>query len=161
MLKLKKVKPLKKNPPWFSNKIKLSWIITGIADRPVPSIIRTSPAITNHNKHHWAQQLSVIVLTRSTNPEMLSVFSLSFDSVRLECESTCWPLLFYIHAEAQWHLVLCFPKGLDSADRHSFRPRCKVNSLHLCDIRPAQYAVLWKRAVTRSCQKCACNHDSP
>lgn len=34
-----------------------------------------------------------------------------------------------------------------------FRPRCKVNSLHLCDIRPPQYAILWEQAVTKPCQK--------
>lgn len=125
----------KKNPSWFGNMIILGWVITRITDSLLPSIIATNPAISNHNKHPWAQQLSAILLTLSANQKMLSVFSLSFDSICVECESTPWALLFHIHAEAQWHLVPCFPKGLNSADRHPFRPRCKVNSLHLCDIR--------------------------
>lgn len=134
-LEMKKVKSLKKNPSWFGNMIKLGWIITGISDSLLPSIIPTNPAISNHNKHPWAQQLSAVLLTLSANQKMLSMFSLSFDSICLECESTSWALLFHIHAEAQWHLVLYFQKGLNSADRHPFRPRCKVNGLHLCDIR--------------------------
>ena len=150
---MQKVKSLKKNPSWFGNMIKLSWIITGIADSLLPSIIWTNPAISNHNKHHCAQRLSVVLLTLSANQNMLSVFSLGFDSICLECESTSWALLFHIHAEAQWHLVLCFPKGPNSADRQPLRPRCKVNSLHLCDIRLPQYAVLWEQAITEACQR--------
>lgn len=87
---LKKKKLLKKNPSQFGNTTKLSWIITGTADSLSPSIMYTNPAISNHNKHHWAQQLSSVLLTLSANQKMLSVFSLSSDSICLECESTSW-----------------------------------------------------------------------
>lgn len=95
--------------------IKLSWIIAEIADSRLPSIIRTKPAISNHNKHHWAQQLSAVLLTQSANQKMLSVFSLSFDSICLESESTLWTLwLFHIHAGASSNDTLssAFQKAL-------------------------------------------------
>lgn len=107
-MKMKKVKSLKKNPSWFGNMIKLSWIIAEIADSLLPSIICTKPAISNHNKHHWAQQLSAVLLTLSANQKMLSVFSLSFDSICLECESTSWTSLFHIHAGASSNDTLSF-----------------------------------------------------
>lgn len=113
-MKMKKVNSLKQNPSWFGNMIKLSWIIAEIADSLLPSIIRTKPAISNHNKHYWAQQLLTVLLTQSANQKMLSVFSLSFDSICLESESTSWTSLFHIHAGASSNDTLssAFQKAL-------------------------------------------------
>lgn len=69
-------------PLWFGNRIKLSWIIPGSADRLCHQSFTQGLSLV-WPLHHWAQQ---IWLTPSAHLQMLSVFSL----FHLECESASY-----------------------------------------------------------------------